>query len=85
MAVVGKVRVNVDFKAFDNTAQTWAVDYELAKYQAYAGQGFQTPVDQTWANRPTGVDGAGLVMGFPRSAEPQPPTPRVGRWYISES
>lgn len=85
MAVVGTARVNIDYKAFDSASQAWTVDYEIEKYQAYPGQGFQTPQDQTWANRPTGIEGAGLVMGFPRSAEPIPPPARIGRWYISES
>lgn len=84
MAVIGNVRQSIQVKLFDhNVTQDWDVDFSPSVL-FYAGQGFNVPTDPTWANRPTGTQSSGMVMGFPRSVE-LPPVVLVGLWYIQES
>lgn len=85
MALVGQGRHSVSERLFIDAGQTWPEDYETNASQVYAGQGYQFPQDLFWVNRPTGIIGSSMVMGFPRSAEPQPNQPGAARWYVTES
>ncbi len=92
MALIGEARWDVDVKLYSGgdwpdgwdglNEDAWTQD----AYKLYSGQGFFLPFDTTWVNRHTGTEtNGGMVMGFPRSAEPQPDQDGTQKWYLSES
>lgn len=57
--------------------------------KVFAGQGYLLPENQSYINLPVGdiESGNGLVMGFPRSAEPRrirPVVGGIGGWKLKE-
>ncbi len=86
MALIGTGLHSVDIKLFDNDiSQDWDAAWTLDEVRVIAGQGFEFPDDTTWVNKPTGDEAqGGMVMGFPRSVEPQ--SGQGGQpWYVTES
>lgn len=84
MALTGSSFKTADAKLFDSDAQEWESDF-TESYKLYAGQGFETPENEIWINKPTGTDIEGLVMAFPRSSESEGGGPITsGGWKVKE-
>jgi hypothetical protein len=89
MALIGTSYKSIGRKSFNDATQTWPATFTTGVYRAYAGQGFDLPVDLDWINKPTGLEAAGgVVMGFPRSAESTGGGPLAGNgslgWIVKE-
>lgn len=92
MALIGAGKWPVDIKVFNGHSWPGGLfgtnedAWSLTNILLYSGQGFNLPLDETWINRSTGTStNGGIIMGFPRSAEPNPEQAGNIKWYVTES